>query len=152
MCKARFFFLWVHAKSLPSCLTLCNPVDHSPPGSSVHGILQGRILEWVAMPSSSRGSSRPVNQISLLHWQAGSLLLSHLASPHTTLSDWTPITNSVWPEPLLLWFSRQGVSDCSPPHGQQHARPLCLPPSPGVCPSSDPLNLFNLEYNWSSVS
>ena len=34
------------------CLTLCDPLDYSPPGSSVHGILQARILEWVAMPSS----------------------------------------------------------------------------------------------------
>ena len=41
-----------------SCRTLCNPVDCSPPGSSVHGILQARILEWVAMPSS-KGSSQP---------------------------------------------------------------------------------------------
>jgi len=41
-----------------SCLTLCDPMDCSPPGSSVHGILQARILEWVAMPSST-GSSRP---------------------------------------------------------------------------------------------
>ena len=41
-----------------SCPTLCNPVDCSPPGSSVHGILQARILEWVAI-SFSRGSSRP---------------------------------------------------------------------------------------------
>ena len=46
------------AKSLPSRLTLCNAMDCSPPGSSVHGILQARILEWVAMPSS-RGSSQP---------------------------------------------------------------------------------------------
>ena len=38
------------------CLTLCDPVDCSPPASSVHGILQARILEWVAI-SSSRGSS-----------------------------------------------------------------------------------------------
>ena len=38
-----------------SCLTLCNPTDYSQPGSSVHGILQARILKWVAMPSS-RGS------------------------------------------------------------------------------------------------
>ena len=44
------------AKSLQSCLTLCNPMDCSPPGSSVHGILQARKLEWVAMPSS-RGFS-----------------------------------------------------------------------------------------------
>ena len=40
------------------CPTLCDAMDCSPPGSSVHGILQGRILEWVAMPSS-RASSRP---------------------------------------------------------------------------------------------
>ena len=41
-----------------SCLTLCDPMGCSPPGSSVHGILQARILEWVAM-SSSRGYSQP---------------------------------------------------------------------------------------------
>ena len=41
-----------------SCPTLCDPMDYSPPGSSVHGILQARILEWVAMPFS-RGSSQP---------------------------------------------------------------------------------------------
>ena len=51
--------LWagcVHAKLLQSCLTLCDPMDCSPPGSSIHGILQARILEWATMPSS-RGSS-----------------------------------------------------------------------------------------------
>ena len=41
-----------------SCLILCDPMDCSPPGSSVHGISQARILEWIAMPSS-RGSSQP---------------------------------------------------------------------------------------------
>ena len=41
-----------------SCPALCNPMDCSPPGSSVHGILQARRLEWVAMPFS-RGSSLP---------------------------------------------------------------------------------------------
>ena len=40
------------------CLTLCDPMDCSPPGSSVHGNFQARILEWVAI-SSSRGSSQP---------------------------------------------------------------------------------------------
>ena len=40
------------------CLTLCDPMDCSPPGSSLHGILQARILEWVAI-SFSRGSSQP---------------------------------------------------------------------------------------------
>ena len=43
---------------LQLCLTLCDPMDCSPPGSSVHGILQARILEWLVMPSS-RGSPRP---------------------------------------------------------------------------------------------
>ena len=49
---------YVRDKSLQSHLTLCNPMDRRPPGSSVHGILQARILEWVVMPSS-RGSTRP---------------------------------------------------------------------------------------------
>jgi len=44
-----------------SYLTLCNPMDYSPPGSSVHGILQARILEWVTIPSSS-GSSQLMDQ------------------------------------------------------------------------------------------
>ena len=44
-----------------SCPTLCNPMDCSPPGFSVHGILQARILEWVAIPFS-RGFSQPKNR------------------------------------------------------------------------------------------
>ena len=42
--------------------TLCDPMDYSPPGSSVHGIFQARILEWVVIPFS-RGSFRPRDQI-----------------------------------------------------------------------------------------
>ena len=67
----------VQAKSLQSCPPLCNPRTCSPPGSSVHGILQARILEWVAM-LSSRGSSQPRNWtriFCLLHWEAYSLPL-----------------------------------------------------------------------------
>ena len=41
------------AKSLQSCLTLCDPIDRSPPGSSVPGILQARTLEWVAISFSN---------------------------------------------------------------------------------------------------
>ena len=50
------------AKSLQLCPTLCNPMDCSPPGSSVQGVLQARILEWVAM-LSSRGSFQPMDRI-----------------------------------------------------------------------------------------
>ena len=51
----------MHAKLLQLCPTLCNTMDCSLPGSSVHGILQARILEWVAMPAF-RGSARPRDQ------------------------------------------------------------------------------------------
>ena len=63
MCE---MLLCVCAKSLQSCLTLCNPMDCSPPGSSVHGILQARILEWVAIPSST-GSSQLRDQTLVSH-------------------------------------------------------------------------------------
>ena len=89
----QFFFIWdnaleshscccIHAymgaKSLQSCPTLWNPMDRIPAGASVHGILQARILEWVAMPSF-RGSSWPRDQnclFCLLHWLVGSLPLA----------------------------------------------------------------------------
>ena len=65
-------------------LTLCNPMNHSLPGSSVHGILQARILVWVALPFSrgifpSQGSNPSLR--SHLHWQVGSLPLVLLGSP-----------------------------------------------------------------------
>ena len=67
-----------------SCLILCNPVDCSPPGSSLHGILQARILEWVAIPFS-RGSSWRRGQTCascigrqiLSHWANGKPFLVH---------------------------------------------------------------------------
>ena len=49
-----------------SCPTLCDPMDSSPPGSSIHGILQARILEWVAI-SFSRGTSRPRDRTRVSH-------------------------------------------------------------------------------------
>ena len=52
------------------CLTLCNPMDYSLPGSSVHGILQTRILEWVAIPFS-RGCSQPRDQTQVSHIAGG---------------------------------------------------------------------------------
>ena len=68
------------------CLTLCDSVDYNLPSSSVHGISQAKILEWVAIPFS-RGSSW-LNQIQglnpgLLHWQTDYLPLCHPGSPHS---------------------------------------------------------------------
>ena len=71
-----------------SNLTLCDPLDCSLPGSSVHGILQARILEWVAMPSS-RGSSQPRNQTGLPHCRW--ILYHQSQSNHTPI-----IKENVW--------------------------------------------------------
>ena len=67
------------------CLTLFDPIDCSPPGSSVHGIFQARIVGQFAI-SYSRGSSRPRDQTQvswLLHWQVNPSPLSHLGSPRS---------------------------------------------------------------------
>ena len=93
------------------CLTLCDPVDCSPPGSSIHGILQARILEWVAI-SFSRGSAPPRDQTQrlnppLLHWQVDSLPLSQPGSPVVeggrvfsarTLTGYYTHLTDIWPK------------------------------------------------------
>ena len=56
----------VKVKVAQSCLTLCDPVDCSQPGSSIHGIFQARILEWVAI-SFSRGSFQPRDRTQTSH-------------------------------------------------------------------------------------
>ena len=93
-----------------SCLTLCDPMDCSPPGSSVHGILQARILGWVSFP---RGSSRPRGWTHdsywhwnmSLHWQADSWPLVPPGKPVLQLG-WLIITGNYF-EP---WhFSSQNV-------------------------------------------
>ena len=67
-----------------SCPTLCDPMDYSLPGSSVHEILQARILEWVAM-ASFRGSSQPRDRtcVSYVSFKGGQALYHqrHLGSP-----------------------------------------------------------------------
>ena len=106
------------------CLTLCDSMDCSLPGSSLDGILQAKILEWVAMPTS-RGTSQ--------------------------LRDWSQIFRTagrfftIWAtrEAHGWWigsvqFSRSVVSDSLRPHESQHARPPCPSPTPGVHSDSRP--------------
>ena len=70
-----------------SCLTLCNPMDCSLPGSTVHGIFQVRILEWVAI-SFSRGSSWPRDpNLALPHCRHTLYRLSHQGSPRYMTID-----------------------------------------------------------------
>ena len=93
-----YIYACVHAKSLQSCLTL-EHYDYSPPGFSVHGILQARILEWVAVPSARRSSwLREWTSVSciscfgrwvLYHWVTweahGSVYTLMLLSPFSSL-------------------------------------------------------------------
>ena len=74
----------VCSKFLQLCLTLCDLMDCSLPGSSVHGISQARILEWIAISDPAgdlptQGSN--LSLLHLLHWQAGSLPLVPLGKP-----------------------------------------------------------------------
>ena len=90
---------------------LCNPMDCSPPGSSVHGILQERTLEWVATPSS-RGPSPP--RVScLLHWQAGFLPLAPPGKPlymYTRIFSWTYTVVVNLPICKHIWFSHPSTN------------------------------------------
>ena len=70
--QGSHYLLESESESRSSCLTLCNPMDLSLLGSSVHEILQARILEWIAIPFS-RGSSQPRIEARSLALQAGSL-------------------------------------------------------------------------------
>ena len=71
------------------CLTLCDPMDYSPPGSSIHGIFQARVLEWVAI-SFSRGSS----------WPRDRTWVSHIAGRHFTIWATREAYKGKWKSPL----------------------------------------------------
>ena len=77
------------AKSLQSCLTLCDPIDGSPPGSAVPGILQARTLEWIAIPFSS-----------VCKWKVKVKSLSHV---RLFATPWTAANQA----PRSMGFSRQ---------------------------------------------
>ena len=73
-CAGGPMFFFAASLGVQPYLTLCDPMDCSPPGSSVHGILQAKILEWVAV-SFSRGSSQPKDEtwVSCVSCMAGGL-------------------------------------------------------------------------------
>ena len=93
-----------------ACLTLCNAMDLSPPGSSVYGILWARILEWVAMPSS-RGHSWPRDQTRISYvsfigrWVVAQMVKNLPSSAGDLVNPW--IGKSPWrrewlPTPVFL--------------------------------------------------
>ena len=83
------------------CPTLCDPI-----GTSVHGISQARILEWVAIPFS-RGTFLTQGWNTHLHWQVGSLWLSHQGSPQL-LFTWLKELEM----PIILKCKEQRIRSC----------------------------------------
>ena len=78
-------YLYLRVKVSQSCLTLCDPMDCSLPGSSVCGILQARILEWAAVPFS-RGSSQPRDRTQVSHIADGFFTIWTIRETHLYLS------------------------------------------------------------------
>ena len=98
----------MHVLVAQSCLTLCNLTDCSPPGFSAHGILQTRILEWIAIPFS-RGSSQPRDR-TRVSCIAGSFFTMNSLSTFFPISVITEHwAQSLVPEQLL-------VCSCMPSH------------------------------------
>ena len=98
------------------CLTLCNPIDCSPPGSSVHGNSPGKNTGVVAMPSS-RGSFQPRDWTQVSCIAGGFFTIWATGKAHyTTISS--------------VQFSRSVMSESLWPHESQHARPPCPSPLP----------------------
>ena len=83
----RFSYYW-NCNAMLSCFSRVRPMDYSPPGSSARGILQGKILEWVAIPFSKDLPNLGIKPMSLrlLHWQVGSLPLVPPGKPITGTS------------------------------------------------------------------
>ena len=139
-------------KSLQSCPTLCDSVDCSPSGSSSHGILQARILEWVAI-SSSRGSSWP---------RYSGLMCKHM---HFSPSSSSHLLDKFYANFRLLWNSDMicvrdsiSVSDLQHFHSQ-YCFPFCsksrmwlehnfLQLHPGTCLPPPTKSLLLWEWKW----
>ena len=100
---------WNKCVCAQSCLTFCNPVDWSLPGSSIHGIFQARILEWGAI-SSSRGSSR-LRDLTCISYHG----------------RWVPYHWATWEALLLLLLSHfSRVRLCETPQTAAHQAPPSL--------------------------
>ena len=120
----------VHAKSLQSCPALCDPRDCSPPSASVHGILQAKILEWVAMPSS-RGSFQPRDQtcVSRGSYIAGGFLTTELPGKPSSLKQKNNFHNPTQNKTTPQFYTHT--------HPNSHPWSSQVPPTPGTPPPQD---------------
>ena len=114
------------------CLTLCNPIDCSPPDSTVHGIFPGKNT-GVSCHFLLHGSSWPKDR------------------PRSLALAGRFFTTAPPRKPSSVQFSHSVMADSLQPHELQHARPPCPSPTPGVYPNSCPLNRWCHLTNSSSV-
>ena len=143
----KFSFLKNAAKSLQSCLTLCNPIDGSPLGSPIPGILQARILEWVAISFSNAWK-----------WKVNVKSLSRV---WLLVTPWTAAY-----EALSMGFSRQeywsGVPQPSPflknttalmglPGGTSGKEPICHCRRHKRCGFNPWIRKIPWSKNWQST-
>ena len=147
LCENVFTFEWLFAYAY-SCLTLCNPMNCSPPGSSVSEIFQARILRGLPCPSPGDLPNLGIKpHLHLLHWQVDSLPLSHLGSLHSVWSECmlshVQLFTTPWPTAcqglLFIEFSRQ-----------EYWSVLPFPP-PGALPNPGikPVSLASLlQWRW----
>ena len=103
----------VKVKSLQSCPTLCNPIDSSPPGSAVPGILQARTLEWVAISFSSAWKWKvKVKSLSRVRLSSTPWTAAHQAPPSMGFSRQENWSGVPLPIPHLLCLSVDGHLVC----------------------------------------
>ena len=120
-----------------SCPTLCNPKDYSPPGSSIHGIFQARILEWVAV-FFSRGSSQPRGQTQVSYV---SCIGRRILYPCLTWEAHALLSSKDSPCPLECYAMTETLG-LTPDGSVWHGLALC--PSPTTIP------LLTLpQWHWS---
>ena len=157
----------MHAQLLQSCLSLCDPVDYSPPDSSVHGILQAKIVEWAAMPSSRESSwSRDQTHISWVSCIAGVFFTAELlgkpmrtqyilaikliaAFSHSSLLPYSIVPSHQvpwWPLGFCSYlFLFSGIS-------LVQSLVLCMNTSPNITSTKSlPLGLV-FSWEWSTLS
>ena len=102
----------MYVQSLQLCPTLCGPMDCSPPGSSIHGILQVRIVEWVSMPSSRKFPHSGINP-HLLH--GAGKKSKDLISFGISFSLCPTRSSGAWIIPQFSCTLRQGSQNCIVP-------------------------------------
>ena len=127
--------MYAAAKLLQLCLTLCDPIDGSPSGLPVPGILHPRILEWVAIAFSDEYVYTLFKPQMHIKYKIAFPCPSTSIHQRESLLALECISFQI---SSSVQFSHSVVSDCLRPHESQHARPSCPSPTSGVHSDSHP--------------